>query len=165
MFDIINTKSVKVILITFLVYGGLVAAHEGEFWPLSIYPMFSQGANPWTRAMVKDVRQLDDETIWQVSYFRNTPGTQVAMQDHGIDQIDFSNFVSKTTHWDEQRVQGLRTMMGPELLASKDLMIYKVNGIIHDDGSIDIEAVPFILLTENESVKNPNLPQSAFFRD
>ena len=165
MFDQVNKKSLKIFLITFLVYGGLVATHEGEFWPLSIYPMFSQGANPWTRAMVKDVRNVDEQLKWETIYFREAPGEQVPMRDNGIDQIDFSNYVSKTTHWNEQRLNGLRTMMGPNLLAAKDLMIYKVNGIIHGDGSIEIQAVPFILLTDSDTVKNPNLPSSAYFQE
>lgn len=33
-----------------VVYGLLVAIHLGEFWPFSIYPMFSQTGNPWTGA-------------------------------------------------------------------------------------------------------------------
>jgi hypothetical protein len=51
----------KVIGIILLIYAVLVASHEGEFWPFSIYPMFSQAGNPWTRAMVIDVTDLPDE--------------------------------------------------------------------------------------------------------
>ena len=56
-------KSVRITLISFIIYGALVATHEGEYWPFSIYPMFSKAGNPWTRAIVRDV------TLLQIPYY------------------------------------------------------------------------------------------------
>ncbi len=153
MSQILRLKSLKIILITFLIYGGLVATHEGEFWPLSIYPMFSQGANPWTRALVRDVRQEDIDKFSQVTSIRELPGEPVPLGAHGIDTIDFSNFVSKTEEWTAERKQALRTMFGEDMIAEHDLLVMKANGIIQPDNEIIIEVVPFILFTPEGNFK------------
>lgn len=47
-----------------VVYALLVATHLGEFWPFSIYPMFSQAGTPWTRAVVRELpSQTDPDTL------------------------------------------------------------------------------------------------------
>ena len=61
----LSRKGMKIIGITLLIYALLVAPHEGEFWPLSIYPMFSQAGNPWSRAMVLDVTDQPDSEVWE----------------------------------------------------------------------------------------------------
>ena len=49
----------------------LLPSHEGEFWPFSIYPMFSQAGNPWTRAMVLDVTTTPDAELWEKQSLAN----------------------------------------------------------------------------------------------
>ena len=48
-------KALRITLGTLIVYALLVATHLGEFWPFSIYPMFSQAGNPWSRAVVREM--------------------------------------------------------------------------------------------------------------
>ena len=88
------TKGLKIIGILFLVHALLVATHEGEFWPFSIYPMFSQAGNPWARAMVLDVSELEDSEMWEdQAYPLASDESVVSLRTLGIDQIDYSNFV------------------------------------------------------------------------
>ncbi|MDX1586597.1 MAG: hypothetical protein R3222_07630, partial [Balneolaceae bacterium] len=55
----------KFILIAVLVVNiALVATHEGEFWPFSIFPMFSQAGNPWSRGVLERVDNRNDTSIW-----------------------------------------------------------------------------------------------------
>ncbi|MEX0773275.1 MAG: hypothetical protein WEB89_01350 [Balneolales bacterium] len=157
-------RSLKIIVTTLLVYGLLVATHLGEFWPFSIYPMFSQGANPWTRSLVMDVSMADDHQKWTTTEVDQLPGESLILSLYGIDQIDLANFVSKTEDWYTNRLNSLRTMFGEDLIASKDLMVVKVNGLIHDDNTITMEAVPYLLLSADSTYLNPNLPQSSYFK-
>src|SRR5690625_7490964 len=58
------SKALKILGVLFLVHAILVSTHEGEFWPFSIYTMFSQAGNPWERAMVLDVTDLEVSVLW-----------------------------------------------------------------------------------------------------
>ena len=119
-------KSVRITLISFIIYGALVATHEGEYWPFSIYPMFSKAGNPWTRAIVRDVTSVTDTLLWNTTSIEPLQGDPVSMKEIGVDQIDYSNFVSKTKTWNSNRVSALRTMFGEEYISKNDWMIYKV---------------------------------------
>lgn len=150
-------KSVRVTLITFVIYGALVATHEGEYWPFSIYPMFSQAGNPWTRALVRDVTYVPDSLIWNTTDITQLQGDPVSMRKIGVDQIDYSNFVSKTKNWDENRISALRTMLGEQYIANSDWMIYKVHGRMVGDDSVTVSYVPYLLFTHDSTSFNPNI--------
>jgi hypothetical protein len=158
-------RSIRITLITLLVYGVLVATHLGEFWPFSIFPMFSQAGNPWTRAMAMDVTGYDREDVWTITDVDLLPGEVFAMRPRGVDQIDYSNFVSKTRNWDPVRVQALRDMLGHQHLDNRDVMIYKVQGKLTGSNEVEISATPMLLLRPDTSLFNPNLPHSFYFRD
>jgi hypothetical protein len=161
-------KASKATVITFIVYAVLVATHLGEFWPFSIFPMFSQAGNPWTRAMSMDV--TDDyeqlgESIWTIDTVGDLPGTNFALRQYGVDQIDFANFVSKTRDWNDIRIQALRNMVGEQNLETRYLMVYKVSGEMTPENEVVIVATPFILLTPQGHIFNPLLPEATFFSE
>ena len=157
-------KSVRITLISFIIYGALVATHEGEYWPFSIYPMFSKAGNPWTRAIVRDVTSVTDTLLWNTTSIEHLQGDPVSMKEIGVDQIDYSNFVSKTKTWNSNRVSALRTMLGEEYISKNDWMIYKVNGRILDNDSVTVHYVPFLLFTKDSTVFNPNFERSSYFQ-
>ncbi|MEX0647980.1 MAG: hypothetical protein WEA56_02055 [Balneolaceae bacterium] len=149
-------KGMKMIGIIFLVYALLVAPHEGEFWPFSIYPMFSQAGNPWTRAMVIDVTDLPDEELWQTRSLSELQTPSVPVKQYGVDQIDFSNFVSKTQNWTEPRKEALKTMFGRENIRGRRWMTARVHGKIVGRDSVVVEIVPFLMLTADSVYTNPH---------
>lgn len=159
-------KSLKITLITLLVYALLVATHEGEFWPFSIYPMFSQAGNPWTRAMVTDVTDVPESLIWDTRERDHQHGPPVSVKQYGVDQIDFSNFVTKTRNWTPQRKRALITMFDSAALeGDRRLMVMKVQGRLQEDGEesgVTLEAVPFLLMTADSVYTNPGLPTTAY---
>lgn len=148
--------------ITLLIYAVLVAPHEGEFWPFSIYPMFSQAGNPWTRAMVLDVTDISEEERWQAHLLQERTADAVPVGSYGVDQIDFSNFVVKTEDWTESRRQALITMFGSENIEGREWMITKTSGQLIGRDSVSIEIQPYILITSDSTALNPNLPESAY---
>ena len=60
--------------------------HElGEFWPFSIYPMFSQGGRPWVRSLVREVTDASDPQLWRPRIVDELPGAPYVMDTRGID--------------------------------------------------------------------------------
>ena len=153
----------KVLGITLLIYAILVAPHEGEFWPFSIYPMFSQAGNPWTRAMVLDVTDQTEEERWEQRLLQERTADAVSVGSYGVDQIDFSNFVVKTENWTESRRNALITMFGSENIEGKQWMVSKVRGELIGQDSVAIEIRPFIMITADTTYLNPNLPDEEFY--
>lgn len=160
-----SQKALKVLYVVLIINCVLVATHLGEFWPMSIYPMFSKAGQPWTRALVHDYTNVPDSTIWEMRSYDTLPGKNVSIRAMGVDQIDYSNFVSKTKTWDEKRVTALRFMLGEDQYQNKDLMIMKVNGRLIGDDSVGVEIVPYLLFKSDTTLFNPNLSQSEYFME
>lgn len=158
-----NKRGMKILGITLLIYAILVAPHEGEFWPFSIYPMFSQAGNPWTRAMVLDVTDQTEEERWEPRLLQERTADAVSVGSYGVDQIDFSNFVVKTETWTEARRNALIIMFGSENIEGKQWMVSKVRGELIGQDSVAIEIRPFIMITADTTYLNPNLPDEEFF--
>lgn len=145
----------RLLIGTLIVYGVLVASHKGEFWPFSIYPMFSQAGNDWSRAAV---HRVNPETVpnWQAVSRGALPGTAFPLRNHNIDNIDLSNFVSKTEEWTPNRIRGLRTIFQRHL-DNDAFLIVRVNGRLTDDNGVDVSYVPYVLLAPDTTLLNPRL--------
>jgi hypothetical protein len=156
----LNRKSLRVVGITFLVYAVLVATHLGEFWPFSIYPMFSQAGRPWSRAIVRDVTDTPAGSIvWERVGAMDLPGDPVALTDHGVDPIDLANFVSKTQSWDDARVEGLRKMFRADRLEGQWLLVLRAGGEMNETDSVVVYFEPYVILHRNGAEVNPALPR------
>ncbi|HAC16374.1 MAG TPA: hypothetical protein DCE78_10595 [Bacteroidetes bacterium] len=152
-------KAKKGIVITLVVYLILVATHLGEFWPFSIYPMFSQAGNPWNRAMARDISDLTPDLydqIWDQQNVNQLPGEPFVMRQHGVDQIDYSNFVSKTTLWSDRRIDALRNVLGLNY-SGKTVVIYRVRGAFSDQKNVEIQAFPLMILSVDSLIFNPKV--------
>jgi hypothetical protein len=149
-------KAKRIVLITVVVYALLVATHLGEFWPFSIYPMFSRGGHPWSRALVRDVTGETDAVPWTPVEKAELPGKPYALVPNGIDQIDLANFVSKTQHWDANRVAGLERMFHDQL-EGRLLLIMRADGHIDEDDSVRVLFIPYALLGASGTELNPTL--------
>ena len=163
-----NKRAGRILLVTLALYVGLVATHLGEFWPFSIYPMFSKTGRPWSRAIVRVVSAEAPESFdWSTVPIDAMPGEGFALKDHDIDPIDLANFVSKTRSWDAERVQGLHQMFARELKGDTDLLllVMRVNGRLERDGSgkedVVLEAVPYVMLDTERGYANPDLTNTA----
>lgn len=156
-------RGMKIIGIILVIYAALVASHEGEFWPFSIYPMFSQAGNPWTRAIVLDVSETPDEEMWNSQPLSELNADPVPIGSIGVDQIDYSNFISKTTNWTESRRNALRSMFGPENIGNGRWMASKAHGQLVAEDSVVIVIQPFLLVTADSVYMNPQLSESDYF--
>jgi hypothetical protein len=148
-------------LLTLAVYMLLVATHLGEFWPFSIFPMFSQAGNPWTRALVRRVpNEQPDKQLWNAVTLDQLPGKPLRLAAEGVNQNDVSNFVSKTPMWDEQRLRGLRKLLETSR-GDETLLVYRVRGRLDQD-TVKTTAEPLILFTGDTTFISPPMNISRF---
>lgn len=134
----------------------LVATNEGEFWPFSIYPMFSQAGNSWSRSIVRI--EDPDAVTWDTLNVTDLPGNPYPLLEHGVDPIDLANFVSKTRHWDESRLRGLRRMFRIDESDVPPIVVYRVTGHITDGDSVQVVFIPYVALGSTTTRLNPSLP-------
>jgi len=149
-------KSIRIVGVTLLVYVALVATHLGEFWPFSIYPMFSQAGNPWTRTVVREVPDDATKIAWQSTSLTALPGHPFPVVEHGISQNDIANYVTKTSEWTGRRTRGFRSLFARNHDFTRPLLVFKVRGALVSD-SVSIEATPMILMERDTTRFNPSL--------
>ncbi len=153
--DATYRKAGRALLVFFLVHAVLVATHLGEFWPSSIYPMFSQGGNPWSRALVREVSAPVDSAFWTSATFETLPGEPFALDRVGVNQNDVANFIAKSDTWNERRVRAMRRMFD-EALDERNLLLMRANGVIEGD-TVAVTFTPFLLLGTDSTYFNPHL--------
>lgn len=150
----------KNVMIGFMiVFALLVATHLGEFWPLSIYPMFSQAGKPWERAIVRTSESNGSQTFadWDtLSSIEELPGSPFKMAKYNLAQNDFANYLKKTKVWDAKRQAAVLAMFGG-LKPDSTLILYKAGGRMGDDGQVHYQFVPMILVKNQTLEFNPIL--------
>lgn len=156
-------KSIRLIGGVLVVYALLVATHLGEFWPFSIYPMFSSAGNPWTRSLVRELPPdaTDAQALpWTATTLDALPGTPYPLVPRGINQNDVANYVSKTETWTPERIQGLRSIFAKRRTLPAPLLVYSVRGELVGD-SVAVQATPLLLFTPDTTHLNPSLAAPA----
>jgi len=138
----------------------VLATHHGEFWPLSIYPMFSAAGKPWTRALAREVTGISEAELWSPRNFpEDLPGKPVLMHTLGVSQNDFSLMMKDTKLWDAAAELRLRKFFG-EFLTSHNVLVFRVTGTLDQDGKMRLNTQPFVLLTRERTLFNPDLPHA-----
>ncbi|HLR31971.1 MAG TPA: hypothetical protein VK074_05740, partial [Fodinibius sp.] len=117
----------------------------------------SKAGNPWTRAMVRDLSNTPDSLIWSTRPLSKTQGQPVALRKYGVDQIDFANFISKTTDWNHKRRRALRNMFGARAIGDHRFMAMKVMGRLAAGDSVEIKTIPLMLITSDTVYANPGM--------
>ena len=145
MEEVVAKRATVSLLAIFVVYTALVATHKGEFWPFSIYPMFSQAGNPWTRVVVRVVDPAQ-EGLWDEVAYDDLPGEGLALVPNGIPQNDLTLLITRTTTWNEVAVRTLRGVFA-HLPAEQSFLIVRVRGEAVEGEGIVRRGKPFALVT------------------
>lgn len=132
-----------------LAWGLLCATHEGEFWPFSIYPMFSQAGRPWTRVLVRDVTADAPGVDWSPRGLEDLPGTPVPLAEFGVFQNDLADYVARTPSWSESQRNALRGMFANPALRSRSLLVMKVHGSVDSRDSVRVLVEPWVLIGDS----------------
>jgi hypothetical protein len=143
----------------------LVGAHLGEFWPFSIFPMFSKAGQPWSRAMVVETPLVDSDDPstaeqwepidWAPKDINILDLQAISLDERGIDKIDFSNYVGKTEQWTPEVVSGIAKMIPDRPEQGKAWLVLKVRGRM-DDGTVGVQGEPIVAMTADTVVLSPN---------
>lgn len=149
-----GSKGIRALTVLSLVGIALLATHRGEFWPYSIYPMFSVAGRPWRRAIARDVSDVPAQELWRIRTLETLVGLPFPVIEHGIPQIDFTEYVNHSNHWDAARVAGIRALFAAPL-STRSLLIYEVRGDVDDTGRGQTEAQPVVLLEPASSELPP----------
>ena len=160
-----KARASRVLALSLAVYVLLVAANEGEFWPASIYPMFSIAGRPWTRALTRDVEAVPDSARWRVTDLDGLPGRPVVLPEIGIDPIDFANFLSKTKSWDEDRVAACGRCSPRTCCGRASSWSTRCGDISPRVTPWSSRPRPSCCSPASGTARNPNLPPAAYARD
>ena len=152
-------RGLKLIGWLFLLSTILVASHKGEFWPFSIYPMFSQAGNTWDRALLIEATPDDSTNIWADRPMDSIDQTRIlSVKKLGVDQIDYSNFISKTESWTPSRIAALQKLFPESVLKGKKVMATKATGTLADGDSVSVVLTPLFLIHSDTIIVNPEIP-------
>lgn len=150
-------KAGRLLLVVLSVYGLLVATHDGEFWPFSVYQMFSSAGRPWTRMLIRDVPSIPPATLrWTPEDMADLSGRPFAMREHGVPQNDVAAYVVQTAQWTPARGEGLRAMLGYETASERVLAVYRIEGSLAQDGAVAVTCTPVLYLTPDTLLVNPH---------
>ncbi len=142
-----TARGLKVLFPVVLV---LLATHLGEFWPFSIYPMFSRAGRPFTRSVVRELAPGEEYRAGAYAE-PELPGKPFGVVPAGISQNDVANFVSKTAQWTPERAGGLQHLFGDHLRGDRRLLVFAARGELVGDRA-RVEFTPIIELTAAESI-------------
>lgn len=123
-------RAAKVLMALCLAYATLAATHGGEFWPFSVFPMFSVAGRPWVRALV---RRHEDTRLEARYSLEALPGAPFALADHGIPQNDLSSLIQRAEHWGPAELEALSQLFGP-VACEHPLLVLCVRGALAEHG-------------------------------
>jgi hypothetical protein len=150
-------KHKRIISAVLLVNILLVSTHQGEFWPFSIFPMFSQAGKDWSRGVVENVQDTTLSNLWNTKSITEIEDRILPLQEYGIHEIDFANYISKTKKWNSQRINGLRSTFQIDQYPDQMWMATRVVGTFDQQNEVVVKAIPMFLFTADTTLKNPLL--------
>lgn len=131
---LLQRRAAKVLFVIGVVYASLVATHGGEFWPFSVFPMFSRAGKPWARALVRSAPDGFTESKLGATYSPEAlPGNPVALVEHGIPQNDLSSLAQRAERWSVKELDTARLLFGA-LPCEEPLLLLRVHGALAAEG-------------------------------
>jgi hypothetical protein len=157
-----QAKSLRAVGVVLVLYALLCATHLGEFWPFSIYQMFSSAGRPWSRSVVTSIEpDVFSADVWRTVGMNALPGEIVALEQYGVAQNDLANYLEKTRHWNTGRIGDMETLFARYPTQEKHLLVYKVRGQLVSGDSISIKATPVLLIAADTTYLNPVLADAS----
>ena len=149
-----SEKIKKTLWILILFYVSLVATHRGEFWPMSIFPMFSQTNITWEKVFVQIVENFEFNEN-QYSYdLGSLPGKPFRLDNTSISQNDLSNYIQRTENWDKGEIMHIRNYF-KDYLAEQDLLIIQAKNVLENrKEEFKIKYHPYIYLSSDTTIIN-----------
>ncbi len=146
-------RIVRVLALLVSLKAVLVATHAGEFYPMSIFPMFSQAGKPWTRIVVRELAATDTLYWDAVEDPQFLPGQAFALKATGIDPVDFGHLVLGL-HARDSLYLAVLQRFGHTYFEGRRLLILQAQGRL-DAGDVHLTFTPLLVLTGDTVILNP----------
>jgi hypothetical protein len=139
------------------VYAALAATHKGEFWPFSIYPMFSGGGQPWNDALIRKINEDTRQIKWNITTKKELPGSPFSLNKRGISQQVLYSF-NAASHWNEDDTRRLRSGFQNKFNDGEAYLIVEAHGQIIEKGedSVAVSYIPMVLMRKDTILFNPH---------
>jgi hypothetical protein len=135
-------------------YAGLVLTHRGEFWPFSVFPMYSTGRSAWSRPVLREVSGAGPAP-WQVVDLAHLPGRPFSLFEAGVQRAALRRAFRTPWEWEAEGIASLRSLVGEEGIRGRRLLLFDVRGTLAAVDGVDVECVPLALFTEEATLVNP----------
>jgi len=132
-------------------YALLVATHTGEFWPMSVFPMFSQAGKPWTRIVVRELTETDSLSWNPIEGWTTLPGQAFALKPTGITPLDLTPLVLRAQ--DSMHLATLR-LWERTYFENRRLLVLQAQGKL-SEGDVQVTFTPLLLLHGDTVIWNP----------
>jgi hypothetical protein len=119
-------------------YALLVGTHKGEFFPFSLFAMFSSGGRPWVRATVRELKGETAELSCASVPAEALPGEPFPIRTVGLDQNDLSKFLLPLAIDPVAADLVLLERMFDVPRRTRELVIYRARGAREANGSIQV---------------------------
>jgi hypothetical protein len=119
-------------------YALLVGLHAGEFFPFSIFAMFSGAGRPWARATVRELKGEAAEPSCAPLLADELPGEPFPIHSLGLDQNDLSKFLLPMAKGPAPTDLVLLEKMFDVAHSPRELVIYQARGARDPDGSVQV---------------------------
>lgn len=149
-------KAGRILLSVFIVYAVLVATNRGEFWPFSIYPMFSSAEQPWIQAVVRDVpADPAGKMPWIPVEMSQLPGDVVVLDERRVPANDVAALFQHSGRWTTPVADQLRALLGQAPSGGHAFVLFRVEEKRADEEKIRILCTPVAYLFPDSTRVNP----------
>jgi hypothetical protein len=148
-------RAVRTLIASLVLGAALVASHRGEFWPFSIYPMFSRAGRPFTRTVVRQLAATEpiDAAPRPLSAL---PGIAFPLAHTDISQNDVASFAAPSARRGDAELGALAALFRSHT-AGRRLVVFAVRGRL-GGGEVELSAQPLAELTEDSARFFPHAP-------
>ena len=117
--------------------------------------MFSQAGNPWSRGVVENIKDTSRTNLWRTKALSKIDKRILPLEEYGIHEIDYANYISKTKNWDTDKINGLRSTFQIDQYSDQMWMASRVVGSLNEHDSVQVRAIPKFLFSADTTHKNP----------
>lgn len=149
----VQTRGLLACIALVLAYGALVLTHRGEFWPFSVFPMYSRGMDSWSRPILLTLPE--GEVNWDDVTLETLPGEVLSMFEPGIQRIELREAFDETEEWDPEGIQGLRALIGEENIRGRHVLLVEARGTLVPEEGVHTVVVPMAVFTSDATMFNP----------
>jgi hypothetical protein len=157
MFGSGNRKAASLVVVVLVAYAGLTLTHGGEYWPFSVFPMFSKPRPSWSTPVIREIAKTAGDEIWQVTSLDHLPGSGFSLDTYGVKIHELRSVFLSNEAWEPNEILSLRSLIGEANIRGRRLLVMDVRGQLDPDDRVSVACLPLAILSENDTRLSPVL--------